>query len=497
MNPTFEIQSLALNQTAVLQELAVKSQELLVRSQLVEDAINTSWISSCTYLVFLMQLGFLLLEAGSVRHKNYVSSILKNLLDLVVSTLSWWLIGHAFAFGEDHNGFIGHSKFAINKGEMNTFQHFTNWMFQWSFSSTASTIVSGAIQERISIFGYLIMTFFMNVWIYPVIVHWAWHPQGWMRVVGYVDFAGSGVVHMVGGSVGLVSAILIGARRGRFDPDQQEENDNFRANYIPFVALGSLFLYFSWFGFNCGSVQTIVSSSEVDYTFLVGRVGTNTAICGAACGVFSFFIEYLINRNTEERYSLPTISNGILGGLVAVTAGCHVYRPYAAFIIGVLASPIYLCYSKLLKRFKIDDPLDAVAVHFGCGSLGVVAVGFFHIDKGVLYGYGGEQLGYQVMGMVCIAAWSLVFGGFIFLVLKAIGLSKMPEFQEDKKLPDWNYVGGSGYSYDNVSANHYGRMFYKFHMDELQQHYGNRLDSEDMTRQRYATSGRNQLINYH
>lgn len=285
-----------------------------------------------------------------------------------------------------------------------------------------------------------------------------------MKVVGYVDFAGSGVVHMVGGGIGLICAILIKPRDGRFDPTQQEANDFFRANYIPYVAMGSLFLFFSWFGFNCGSVFNIVSSAAVDSTYMVGLIGTNTAICAASSGLFSFMIEYFINRGSGKDYSLPALANGILGGLVAVTAGCHNYRPYGAFIIGIVASMVYTGYAKLLICLKIDDPLNAVAVHFGCGSLGVIAVGFFDINGGVLYGHGGRLLGYQFMGFACIAGWSIVFGGFIFMVLNVLGLGRIPPFEQETGL-DHNCILNYGYSFDDVSSHHYGVIFYRRHYD--------------------------------
>lgn len=158
-----------MNSSQVFAELVEQYNTLATRAQVVEDAINTSWINSCTYLVFLMQVGFLLIEAGSVRHKNYVSSILKNVLDVVIGTLAWWLIGYGFAYGDDHNGFIGRTGFAANKGEVNTLQHYNRWMFQWAFSSTANTIVSGCIQERMPLFGFMILAAFTNLWIYPVI----------------------------------------------------------------------------------------------------------------------------------------------------------------------------------------------------------------------------------------------------------------------------------------------------------------------------------------
>lgn len=285
-----------------------------------------------------------------------------------------------------------------------------------------------------------------------------------MKVVGYVDFAGSGVVHLVGGGIGFIIAILIKPRDGRFDPTQQEANEYFRANYIPFVAMGSLFLFFSWFGFNCGSVISIVSTSAVDSTYLVGVIGTNTAICAASAGLFAFMIEYFINRGTGKEYSLPTLANGILAGLVAVTAGCHNYRPYGAFIIGIVASIVYVVYARLLLFLKIDDPLNAVAVHFGCGSLGVIAVGFFDIDRGVLYGHDGMQLGYQFMGFACIAGWSIVFGGFIYLVMNLLGIGRVQPFDQESGM-DLYCVLDAGYSYDNVSSHHYGIVFYRHHYD--------------------------------
>jgi Amt family ammonium transporter len=228
---------------------------LTAQVQDVKNATDTVWISSMTYLVFLMQIGFSFLEAGSSRHKNHASTLIKNILDITVATLGWWLIGYGFAFGQSVSGVIGMTYFGGD--QIDTWEEYTSWMFQWAFCGTASTIVSGCILERISIWGYVIFSCMMSMWIYPLIVHWCWSPMGWLKLYGYLDFAGSGVVHMVGGAAGLVGAIILGPRTGRFDKDHPNKQE-FHPNYHPHLALGTIILWFCWYGFNCGSTLTIV-----------------------------------------------------------------------------------------------------------------------------------------------------------------------------------------------------------------------------------------------
>lgn len=267
---------------------------------------------------------------------------------------------------------------------------------------------------------------------------------------------------MTGGVAGLTATLFVGARIGKFKSgntaqDVRTQDDNFRANHIPFIALGTTLLWFSWFGFNCGSVLNIVGEES---TRIVGRAGINTAIAGASGGFTSFIIEYIINRNENSRYSLPALCNGILAGLVGITAGCSNVYPYAAYIIGLISAIVYILYSKLFTICSIDDPLEAAPIHFGAGSFGVIAVGWFDIDTGLLYGWGPKQFGIQCLAVAVILGWVAANTLFFFIILKLLGLHKVTKDEELTGL-DPLYCGGYAMSFDDKSAIHYGRRFYE------------------------------------
>ena len=257
---------------------------------------DTSWVSSNTYLVFLMQAGFCFLEAGAVRHKNHVSALIKNTLDMTLTTICWWLIGYGFAFGKSAGGVIGTSFFAGDGVE--SFDQYNNWMFQWAFAGTSATIVSGSVLERITIWGFIYFSSWVTLWIYPLVVHWCWSDNGWLKALGFLDFAGSGVVHMVGGVAGLCFTLFINPRIGRFS-ESQKIRDYFKPYYVSFIALGTFILWFCWYGFNCGSTIQIVGD---DVTKLIGRIGTNTSISASICGFTCFLFHYFLNKGTNDEF---------------------------------------------------------------------------------------------------------------------------------------------------------------------------------------------------
>ena len=439
-----------------------------------KNGVDTAWVANCTYLVFLMQCGFSLLEAGTARYKNYVSALIKNCLDITISTIFWWLWGYAFAFGESKGEFIGTTFFAGD--EINTFEEYNAWLFQWAFAGTAATIVSGCILERAKVFGYCIFSAFMTSWIYPLIVHWCWNDKGWLKDMGYIDFAGSGVVHMVGGTAGLFAAIMVGSRRGRFTDDNKDDENGtknkveslaeysskeFKHTYMPFVVLGTLMLWYSWYGFNCGSTVTISG----DNTNLIGKIGMNTSISAAAGGFTCFMFNYFYVSSTKkvgdqdyEIYSMTSLCNGILAGLVGITAGCDAVASWAAFVIGIIAAFIYIGYNKLISWLKIDDPLDACPIHMGAGSWGVVAVGWFHTEKGILYGESAKLFGVNLLGVVVIFAWTGFWTIACFYVLKCFDLHRLSEKDEETGI-DTKYCGGYAIHYDKVSRRHYSFIF--------------------------------------
>lgn len=435
--------------------------------------VDTAWIANCTFLVFLMQCGFSLLEAGTARYKNYVSTLIKNVLDICFDTIAWWLVGYAFAFGDSRGRFIGASNFAAHN--VDTTAEYNNWLFQWAFAGTSATIVSGVLLERVTILGYCIFSSFMTAWIYPLIVHWCWSENGWLKHMGYHDFAGSGVVHLCGGTAGLFATILIGSRIGRFSDKKNTTSDTndkvehiseespveFKSTNVPFVVLGTLLLWFSWYGFNCGSTITIAGSGAT----IVAKIGMNTSLAAASGGLTCLFFQYyyvkLTKKETDpdyEIYSVGQICNGLLSGLVGVTASCDVVAPWAAFVIGIISALIYIGYSELINYCKIDDPLAAVSIHGGAGSWGVVAAGWFHPDKGILYGHGGKLFGVNLLACVVIFAWTAVWTVAFFYLLRLFNLDRISKLDEDIGI-DTKYCGGYAVHYDKVSRRHYSILF--------------------------------------
>lgn len=468
---------------------ALETQMTSAKSGILDNknGVDTTWIALCTYLIFLMQSGFMILEAGTSRYKNYVSSLIKNLLDICLTTAAWWICGYAFAFGTSNGRFIGSLYFAGD--EIKTFDNFNNWLFQWAFAGTSATIVSGGILERVTILGYTIFSTFVTAWIYPLIVHWCWSPTGWLKHMGYHDFAGSGVVHLTGGTMTLCASIIIGPRIGRFDKKEKEDKkrifhdvgeEDFKPTYEPFIVLGTLILWFCWFGFNCGSTIQI---SGAAYTDIVGKVGMNTAISGSIGGLTTFFLNYFYvyftnkEEKYSERYSLPYLCNGILAGLVGITSACDNVASWAAVVIGFISGLIYIGYSRLLIYFKIDDPLDASAIHGGVGTWGVVAVGWFDQTKGILYGKGGKQFGVNLLGMVCIAAWSAFWTIASFLLLKLVNLHRISDHDEFTGI-DAKNCGGHAIKYDKYSRMYYSKILNPLYSNKTQKEIFQEIDDE-------------------
>jgi Amt family ammonium transporter len=424
----------------------------------LEDLVNqstrgadTAWISSCTYLVFLMQLGFCLLELGSVKYKVQITVLIKAVIDMTVTSIAWWIIGYGIAFGESHVGVIGINKFAGVGIE--SYSEYSLWMFQWAFAGTAATIVSGCIVERMNVWTYVYYSFFLIAWVYAMIAHWAWSPHGWMNVLGYIDFAGCGVVHLVGGTAGLISTIMLKPRNGRFE--EKNQND-FKPSNPTYVTLGTFLLWFSWYGFNCGSTISVVGDNV---TYLVGKIGMNTSISASSGGIACFLIYFVFNEE-RGKYSIIALCNGVLAGLIGITSCCNTVESWCAFFIGILSAIVYYIYTIILAKLKIDDPIDAIALHMGCGSFGLIAVGWFDPSKGVLYGKGALQFGYQLMGLVIIFLWTFV-NGFLFLIwFKIAGKLRITE-EEEIYGTDYFKAGGYILNYDEVTLKHYAEMFFK------------------------------------
>jgi len=322
----------------------------------------------------MMQAGFAMLCAGSVRQKNVKNIMLKNLLDACGGAIGFYTVGFAFSYGGDSSGdvknFIGNTYFALRGFD---YAALHDWFFQFAFAATAATIVAGTVAERCKMAAYLCYSLFLTGFVYPVIVHSIWNASGFLsafnndpfRGVGAIDFAGSGVVHMTGGATALVAAIILGPRKGRFydeDGNPLEEPVTFPAHSVALQILGTFILWFGWYGFNPGS-SLIIDNPDSAATSALAAV-TTTLAAASGC-VMAMFTDSIIEmrKTGEVSYDLTMAMNGCLAGLVAVTAGTATVDPWAAIIIGAVGGWVYLGASKLLIRLRIDDAVDAIPVH--------------------------------------------------------------------------------------------------------------------------------------
>ncbi|KAG7368264.1 ammonium transporter AMT2a [Nitzschia inconspicua] len=433
----------------------------------VVEGLNVFFLLFAGAVVFLMQAGFAMLCAGSVRQKNVKNIMLKNLLDACGGAIGFYTVGYAFAYGTNDEGgknFIGTSNFFIRN--FSAGGDLIGWFFQFAFAATAATIVAGTVAERCKMAAYLCYSVFLTGFVYPVVVHSIWSADGFLtafrddpfRDVGNVDFAGSGVVHMTGGATALVAAIVLGPRKGRFydeDGNPLETPATFQAHSVALQILGTFILWFGWYGFNPGSALAIDNPDSAATAALCAVTTTLAAACG--CATAMFFDSVMDARATGEvSYDLTMAMNGCLAGLVGITAGCSVVQPWAACIIGVIAGLVYYGFSKLLVALKIDDAVDAVPVHFANGMWGVLAVGFFadptlmaiagyNEEKGgVFYGVGGDLLIVQIVAVLWIVGWVTAIMTPFFLVLNALGMFRVDALEEEVGL-DISHHRGSAY----------------------------------------------------
>jgi Amt family ammonium transporter len=377
-------------------------------------------------LVFFMQAGFALVEAGLTRAKNVVNIFAKNMADALVGVLCFFAVGYAFAFGGDGK-WIGDSAFFLSGQDLSIpvdggLSTATVFFFQVVFAATAVTIVSGAMAERTKFISYLLISAVMTAFIYPVVVHWTWGGGLIAQIeIGdavYSDFAGSGIVHMVGGIVGLIGTLFLGARIGKYD-----ENGNARAipgHNIPMAILGVFILWFGWFGFNPGS--------ELAADQYVSSIAVNTLLASAAGGVATTIVIWL----KAGKPDLSMIGNGVLAGLVSITAPCGTVNAAMSVVIGAIGGVLVVFSVFFLEKRRIDDPVGAASVHGVCGLWGLLSIGLFaryddaflgREEAGLFYGGGFDQLAMQAVMAAIIIAWVSVTGGILFFVIKkTIGL---------------------------------------------------------------------------
>ena len=401
----------------------------------VQMNINIVWTCVAAFLVFFMQAGFAMVEAGFTRAKNAVNILMKNLMDFSVGTIAFFLIGFGLMFGKS-NGLFGTTLFGISGVEPGSDWNWTFLIFQTVFAATAATIVSGAMAERTKFIGYLAYSFFITLFIYPIFGSWAWggllDGGGWLENLGFLDFAGSTVVHSIGGWLALAGAIMLGPRLGKYGPDGKPKA--ILGHNIPLAALGVFILWFGWFGFNAGSTTTGNGS--------IGYIAVTTNLAAAAGAIVAMIVSWMIMKKPDASMAL----NGALAGLVSITAPCDAVSPVGAIIIGTIGGSLVVLSVMFIDNIlKIDDPVGAVSVHGVCGLWGTLSVGLFNMDSGLFYGGGLKQLGVQALGAGAAFLWAFGLGLALFYgIKKTIGLRVTTE--EELKGLDIGEHGMEAYS---------------------------------------------------
>jgi Amt family ammonium transporter len=419
------------------------------------NPLNTVWTLSAAFLVFFMQAGFLFLEAGFSRTRETVNVLLEGIVDTCLCGALFWAFGFAFMFGEG-NGFIGHQYFFLQNvpetyGSTGV-PMLAFWLFQFAFADTCSTITSGAMVGRTSFVGDLWYSVGVSGFIYPIFGHWAWGPDGWLaslKPAAFHDFAGSTVVHTIGGAVALTGAIALGPRLGR--KFARDGGGIMAGHNMTLAAVGGIILWFGWYGFNPGSTLSAMDLQGI------GRVATNTTLAACGGGLSSLFFVYVRGRYWDCGITV----NGFLAGLVAITCPCYWVSPSGAFILGAVAGVVCVLSIDLFEYLRIDDPVGAVSVHGVCGIWGTLSLGLFGTGQfgapgpygadttggmvtGLFYGGGFTQLVAQAIGSASIAAATFTTSFAMMYGLKAIGVLRLSADKERQGM-DISEHGGPAY----------------------------------------------------
>lgn len=463
-------------------ELQAQITELGEKLEVNALEANVFYLLWAGALVFLMQAGFATLSAGCVRAVNVKNILMYTLVDATLGGVMWFVVGYGFAYddGKDPlqptNPFIGSTpgNFALSGAEDGFGSDWINWYFQYAFAAAAASIAVGAITERTEVAAYLVITAFVTGFIYPVAVHWVWDPAGFLSssnpgavLLGSIDFAGSGVVHITGGFIGLTGALIVGPRLGRW-----ERPNDFEPHSAPLIIIGTFLLWFGWYGFNPGSTLQLHGA-----TTDMARVAVCTTLSPAAACITGLLLKKNLPKvlGGSGLWDLPFMCNALLTGLVSITAGCSVVMPWAAVVIGVVGGMVYLGASALVKKCKIDDPLDAGAVHGFGGIWGMLAVGFFaepgysyapadsssyfipgsgqfqgnalqgnaHWNAGCFRGGNGMLLGSQIVVVIIEICWAIGTSFFLFMALKLLGVLRVKPEDEEVGLDNSKHGGQS------------------------------------------------------
>ncbi|MCO5576106.1 hypothetical protein L7F22_029913 [Adiantum nelumboides] len=459
--------------------LCTKLDSIGARMSATSYAVDNTYLLFSAYLVFAMQLGFAMLCAGSVRAKNTMNIMLTNVLDAATGGLSYYLFGFGFAFGTrptGNNGFIGHFFFGL-KDIPNEFAGFdySFFLFQWAFAIAAAGITSGSIAERTQFVAYLIYSSFLTGFVYPIVSHWLWSADGWLAAAkvnpddllfgsGAIDFAGSGVVHMVGGIAGFWGALIEGPRIGRFDTNGRSQR--LKGHSATLVVLGTFLLWFGWFGFNPGSYLKILVSYDNAFKGNwsgVGRTAVTTTLAGSTAAITTLFGKRILGGH----WNVLDVCNGLLGGFAAITAGCAVVDPWASIICGFVSAWVLIGLNILADKLHFDDPLEAAQLHGGCGAWGLIFVGLFANKNyvmqtyarsgspphGLFLGGGGKLLAAQLIEILVILAWVTVTMGPLFFILHKFKLLRISAEDELYGM-DLTRHGGFAYYHNEDDSQH-------------------------------------------
>ncbi|MCF7955269.1 MAG: ammonium transporter [Phycisphaerae bacterium] len=408
---------LSIGSVCFAEEEAVTVGSLKMDLDTVIQGLDTVWVLLGAFLVFFMQAGFGMVEAGFIRAKNTCNILTKNFLDFCMASLGFFVVGYALMFG-DGNGFCGFSGWCLSGAESgaDNVPLFAFWLFQAAFCGAAATIVAGGMAERMKFVAYLVYSLIISAFVYPIIGHWIWG-GGWLANMGFGDFAGSAVVHTTGGVAALIGTCMLQPRSGKYGIDGKPKA--IQAHSIPLASLGVFILWFGWFGFNAGSTLGVGDGN------LIGRVAINTNLAAALGGIAAMITVWM-------RFGKPDLSmamNGALAGLVAVTAPCAFIDPWAAMVIGAVGGVLVVFGVEILDKMKIDDPVGAFPVHGICGIWGTLAVGIFGqkalglANDGFVYSGNPMQLGIQMVGIVAVIGFVVISMGLVFKVIDlTIGL---------------------------------------------------------------------------
>jgi len=437
------LRKLTLAATLVALPFAALAEEVTADS--VQTNLNFVWTLIAAFLVFLMQAGFAMVETGFTRAKNAVNIMMKNMMDFAFGSIAYFLVGFGLMFGASKTGWFGTTDFLLSGAVGDGSEwNFAFWMFQVVFAATAATIISGAVAERTKFSAYLVYSIIVSLAIYPVFGKWAWGglfhgdgAKGWLEQLGFIDFAGSTVVHSVGGWLALAGAIVVGPRIGKFGPDGKPRA--IPGHNIPIAALGVFLLWFGWYGFNPGSTTTGTPNTAI--------IAVTTTLAASAGAVTSMLYSWLRFKKPDVGMTL----NGALAGLVAITAGCANVSAVSAIIIGAIAGVLVVLSVLFFDKIKVDDPVGAVSVHGVNGAFGTLAAGVFNAA-----GFSWHQVGVQALGIGAAFLWAFGTGLVLFKVIDlVIGM----RVSKDEELTGLDFSEHGASAYPDFNTVHVGSMF--------------------------------------